>query len=303
MVEVIVLSEASDQLSPSPSARDIRASTEAARLVGCRVYSIARDFSVCETAENALGHIPPQDALTPAVWVGFIPSPAHYRAVYEAASDKNICLLNSPKEHLRAQEFDGAYPYLEGLTPASVTIFSAGECRAAADKIGLPVFVKGAVQSRKSRGRKACVAETMEELEALTEQLLILEGRSRGRVIVRHLVSLRHSRSSAEGFPLGREYRAFVCRDEIIGLGYYWEGDDPLKALTADEEHEVRSLALEAARRLGVPYVTIDIGQAENREWIVIESGDAQFSGVSQIPLLPLWHNLRTALGSGIITP
>lgn len=66
---MIVFSEDSDQLSPSPSARDIHAATEAARLVGCRIYYIPQDFSVCETAENALCHIPRQEQETPAIWI------------------------------------------------------------------------------------------------------------------------------------------------------------------------------------------------------------------------------------------
>jgi hypothetical protein len=37
----------------------------------------------------------------------------------------------------------------------------------------------------------------------------------------------------------------------------------------------------------------VDIGQADTDEWLVIETGDAQFSGVSQIPLLSLWHRLQ----------
>jgi hypothetical protein len=49
-------------------------------------------------------------------------------------------------------------------------------------------------------------------------------------------------------------------------------------------------LAREAARRLEVPYVAVDVGQLEGGSWIVIETGDPQFSGVSTIPLLRLWH-------------
>lgn len=294
--DMIVLSESSDQLPPSSSARDIRASTEAARLVGCRVYHIPQDFSVCETAENALDHVPRQDQETPTAWVGFIPPPPHYQAVYEAALHKNVRLLNSPEEHLTAQEFDRAYPRLEGLTPRSVVVSSLDECAAAAETVGLPAFVKGAVQSRKGHGWRACVAETAQELEALTRHLFSLSERSRGRVVVRELVRLRHSRFSAEGFPFGREYRVFLYQQHVVGFGYYWEGDDPLKALTPDEERQVLALAQEAARRLNVSYVAVDIGQLESREWTVIETGDGQFSGVSQTPLLALWNGLRTAV-------
>jgi hypothetical protein len=209
--------------------------------------------------------------------------------------EKNIRLVNAPDQHLDAQEFDRAYAKLGELTPASVIVTHEDECAEAAARLGLPVFVKGVVQSRKSRGWKACVAETLDELCLLCRHLLALEGRTRGRVVVRKLVPLRHHRKSAGDFPLGREYRVFLLRSQILGWGYYWEGDDPLKTLTSDEERVVLGLAIKAAERVGTPYLAVDVGQAENGDWIVIETGDAQFSGVSQVPLLTLWNRLAQA--------
>ncbi|HWB60283.1 MAG TPA: ATP-grasp domain-containing protein [Chthoniobacteraceae bacterium] len=289
---MIVISEASDQLTPSSSARDIAASTEAARLAGCRLYYIPQDFDVCQNATNALCHVPEQARESPGIWIGYIPAPEKYEDVYRAALDKRIRLLNNPAEHLRAQEFDAAYSRLLGLTPKTCIIHGVEECAAAVASVGLPVFVKGAVQSRKARGWKACVAYTLAELEELTRILLDLKQRSRGRVVVRELVRLRHTRKSAEDFPIGREYRLFIYEGRVVGSGYYWEGDDPLKELSKAEQAAVESLAREAAARLEVPYITVDIGQKEDGDWIVIETGDAQFSGVSQIPLLKLWHQL-----------
>ena len=289
---MIVFSEFSPQLTPSASTTDLRKATEAAKLTGCRIYHLPQDFDQCETAENALAYVPVQGQETPAVWIGYIPSPKRYAEIYAAALDKRIRLLNSPEQHLNAQEFDRTYPLLDGLTPASVIITSERDCDAAAAQLGLPVFVKGAVQSRKSRGWAACVAECVDELRLLYRHLLELDNRSRGRVVVRKLVKLRHSRTSAEGFPFGREYRVFLHGGEVLGWGYYWEGNDPLKVLTLDEEQAVLTLAAEAARRVGTPYIAVDIGQTEDGEWIVIETGDGQFSGVSQVPLLPLWSKL-----------
>ena len=290
---MIVLSESSDQISPSSSARDLAASTHAAQIAGCEVYYIPADYSQCDDAEGALWHVPHQATPQPAVWIGYIPSAERYRQIYEAARAKGIHLLNTPEQHRVAQEFDGAYPFLQELTPKSVVISSVEECAEAVRALDLPIFVKGVVQSRKARGWKACVADSLEELQRLTTVLLDLSNRSRGRVVLRRLVALRHSRRSAEEFPFGREYRCFVYRGEILGLGYYWEGDDPLKTLSVPEEKAVRDLAREAARRLPTSYVAIDIGQLEGGTWIVIETGDAQFSGVSQIPLLQLWHHLQ----------
>ncbi|AUT00543.1 hypothetical protein CLI64_09155 [Nostoc sp. CENA543] len=290
---MIVLSEASDQLEPSASARDIMASTEAARIIGCRVYYIPQDFTVCETAENALIHIPQQQPTAAAVWIGFIPTPQRYDAIYRAALIKGIKLLNNPEQHLRVQEFDRAYPLLTGLTPETVVIASIEECKDAAAKLGFPVFVKGVVQSLKVRGPEACVANSIEELESLTGAYLRLAAHSRGRVLVRKFIQLRHERKSGQGFPLGREYRLFIYNRQVIGMGYYWQGQDKLKDLSSDEQEAIMGLALKASQRLEVPYVALDIGQLENEQWVIIETGDPQFSGVSEIPLLQLWARIQ----------
>jgi hypothetical protein len=290
---MIVISESVNDGALSASAQDNVAMSEAAKFMGCQVYYIPKDFSVCESAENALWHIPEQETETCGLMLGFIPSVERYEAIYNEALRKRIRLLNSPDEHLTAQEFDRAYSLLVGMTPESVTISSPDQCNKAAEQLGFPLFVRGAVRSLKASGWKACVAANIEELQALAGKFFESEYRSRGRVIVRKLVELKRSRYSDEGFPLGREYRLFLYRDKILGYGYYWEGEDPLSELNPAEEKEVLSLATEAARRLNVPFVAIDIGQLTNEEWIVIEVNDAQFAGVSQIPLLSLWDAIR----------
>ena len=287
----IVLAEAPELLLPSSSRDDIARSLQAARIAGARIYTIAPDFSQCETAENALWHVPTQPQTAPAVWLGYIPDATRYRAIYDAARSKNIRLVNAPDEHTRAQEFDGAYPFIRDLTPRSVTLHSPADCAQVAREIGFPMFLKGAIQSRKARGWRACVANDEAELNQLADDLWRLENRSRGRVIARELVALRHARKH-DDFPLGREYRVFVLREEILSLGYYWPGADPLAALSPAEDEAVRGLAIQAAQRLQVPYLAIDIGQLETGKWIVIEVGDAQFAGLSCNSPLALWNRL-----------
>lgn len=288
---MIVFSEDSPRLEPSASANSVKAVTEAARIAGCRICYIPQEEEVTSAAD-ALSYVPAQPEETLGVWIGYIPSPQWYEAIYTEALRKGIRLLNTPDEHLDAQEFDRAYMRLQDLTPQSVIITRPEECARAVAQVNLPVFVKGAVQSRKARGWKACVAETLEELERLSAQLLALDTRSRGKVVVRRLVKLRHARLSGQGFPFGREYRVFLYRGEVLGFGYYWEGDDPLKPLLPAEQTAVLALAQKAALRVGTPFLAVDIGQTEAEDWIVIETGDAQFSGVSQIPLLALWHSI-----------
>lgn len=298
----IALTEDSTKPPISASAKENRNATEIAKILGFKVYYIPPDFQVCENAENALYHIAIQERETPGIWIGYIPTQERYQAIYQAALGKRIKLLNTPEQHLTVQEFDRAYPKLLGLTPESMTITSLQECEDVVVRLGLPLFVKGTLLSRKSKGWKACVAETLAELQGLTQELLALENRSRGRVIARKLVKFRHSRYSPDGFPLGREYRVFIYCQKVLGYGYYWEGDDCLKKLSAREEAQVLELAIAATKRLKVPYLAVDIGQLENGEWVVIETGDAQFCGISQIPLLPLWSEiLKVVEGENII--
>ena len=300
-MELFVLSEGRDEPGASPSAQDMIDMTRAAQLVGCRVFFIPKDFSACETADNALWQIEAQVEPTPAVWLGFIPSPERYEAILHAARERNVHLLNTVEEHLRALEFDRALPLLGGLTPASVVLHEGStpkEWHEATRSLGFPLFVRGTARSRKAAGWKACVADTKEELEALVAEMFSLPYRARGRVIVRQIVPLRHSRTSDQGFPLGREFRLFLMGARVLGCGYYWEGDDPLRDLTPDEEREVFALAREAARRVGAPFVAVDVGQMEGGAWTVIEVGDAQFAATGQMSRLPLWNALREEVGA-----
>ncbi len=291
---MIVLSEDGGDLKPSASLRDIHASTEAARLAGCRVYHIPADFSRCETAENALAHVP-EARDEPAAWIGYIPSEERYRAIYRAAAARGLRLLNTPEEHLRAMEFHRMYPCIRGLTPASRVCENEIQLAQAADELGFPLFLKGAIQSRKSRGLKACLAEDREQLMARGAALFELENRSRGRVIVREFARLRHVHVLPGDFPQGREYRVFLYQGDVLIFGYYWDEPDELAALEPEAESVVRDLARRAAERMEVPYLTVDIGQLESGEWTVIETGDAQFSGLSRVAPLRLWSKLQAA--------
>lgn len=201
---MIVLSEAVlHEAATTPGARDNVEMTEAATLVGCRIYTIPKDFSQCETAENALWHVPVQEAPTRGVWCGFIPSLERYTAIYDELARKNIWLPNTPDEHAIALDFDLAYERLVGLTPKSVTLTRAEDGQAAEEALGYPVFVRGATRSRKAEGWKACVATNRDELQKLITELFALPYRSRGKVIIRQLAALRHTRVSDEGFPWG----------------------------------------------------------------------------------------------------
>lgn len=274
---------------------DIVASTRAAIAAGFTPFHLPPGPDHRDLAA-ALAGLAPRSTRERAVWVGTIPEEATYRAVHAALGARGIALVNDPEQHLQVMEFDRAYPRLRGLTPASVVVTDLAQADEAAEVVGLPAFVKGAVLSRKHMGWRHCVAASVPELRERIAALLRSSFHARGRVIVRALARLRHHTVAATDVPIAREYRVFLHRGEPLGHGYYWPYFHDFVALTAAEEAEVLGLARTAAARLDAPLLSLDIAQRDDGGWIVIEPGDPQFSGLSFIAPRPLWRRLAARL-------
>ncbi|ABX06929.1 MAG TPA: DUF4343 domain-containing protein [Herpetosiphon sp.] len=293
---VVVLSEATVQHQHTTNARELNRITETARMLGLRVYSLPSEPTQWQVIDDVLAYVPSFDQPQIGIWVGYIPTPAQYTALYQAASAHNIWLINTPEQYQTAMEFDRFYPLLEQLTPESCIITELDQLPTAVASLGLPVFVKGAIKSNKEQGWQACVATTMVELYRLSQQLLSQPAQSRGRVILRRLVQLRTIDSAYQAFPLGREYRVFIYRQQVLAYGFYWDETSAAQTLNPAEVYSIKTLALEAARRVATPFVAVYIGQLHNGDWIVIEVGDGQFSGLSQVSVFELWSQLKAQL-------
>jgi hypothetical protein len=220
----------------------------------------------------------------------------HYRAVYQAARAQGIRLINSPAQHHRAQEGDRAPAMLGDLTPETVVVTALAQCAAAADQLGFPLFVKGVIKSNKEAGWAACVATTLLQVHDLVAQTLARDAMTRGRVLVRRLVPLRYVAGALGDFPISREYRVFLYRDQVLTFGFYWEEYADTWRFSPSDEQALLAIARQAARRLGVPFLIVDVAQQDSGAWLVIEVGDAQFAGLSQVPPLRMWSGLLRAL-------
>jgi hypothetical protein len=100
-------------------------------------------------------------------------------------------------------EFDRFYPLLGELTPNCRSVTLPEQVASAAHELGFPLFVKGAVESNKEEGWRACVAENMRELTVITDDLFRREQRSCGRVILRTLARLRTIAVTAQASSRG----------------------------------------------------------------------------------------------------
>ena len=272
-----VLSQAHPDV-PEHATDDTVRQTHAARACGCPVVWLPPRLAVPEIAASFqdVSVEPPQ----PAVWFGYIPQPEVYAAVYEAALSRGLRLLNDPDQHLAVFELDRAYPHLEELTAKSIVVRSPAEVEAASQRLALPWFIRGAMLSNKRKGRGACIAETLEQAREIVGELLAEPHLSRGRVLLREMIPLRTASIDGYGLPAGREFRVFLYRGEVISHGFYWPYLLDFATLTDAEEAAMLAVAREAAARLAAPWLSVDVGQTTDGRWVIIESGDPQFSGL-----------------------
>lgn len=112
-------------------------------------------------------------------------------------------------------------------------------------------------------------------------------------MIARELVKLNTVDTDPNGFPIGREYRAFVYKNEVVTYGFYWDEYGDSASLQGNEKRDFIHKITLAAKQVNVPFISVDVAQLETGEWTIIEIGDGQFSGLSQIPVLELWSKVK----------
>ena len=90
--------------------------------------------------------------------------------------------------------------------------------------------------------------------------------------------------------PRAFEFRSFWWDGDCVGIGPYWADDH--YELTAKEREAALTVAGEAARRVGVTFLVVDIAQTAEGHWIVIECNDGQDSGYAGVAPLLLWRRV-----------
>lgn len=227
----------------------------------------------------------------PVEAVARVGAPADYGALYHRLLADGIRLVHTPETHRRSSELPAWYPLLDGLTPRSIWF---DEPPTAAQVLALfewPVFMKGARRTGQHR-RALSIIEGPEALAAALRRYAVeplLQGQ---QIVCREYVPLRPIPASYFGIvPCAYEFRTFWWRGHLAGHGPYWHQAAPY-AWTAPEAEQALTLAREAARRLDVPFLVVDVAQTQRGDWIVIECNDGQESGYAGVPPRALWRRI-----------
>lgn len=223
--------------------------------------------------------------------VARIGAPEDYSSRYADLLADGIRLVNLPDEHLRASQLPCWYSLLEDLTPKSIWFDEPPQPADISAHFSWPIFVKGARQSSYHRKALSIIpnAEAFGQAMAAFQQDSILRWQT---IVCREFVPLRPVEDPIPGrIPSSFEFRTFWWKGELVGFGPYWWQGKPY-SINESEKMAAAGVAKEAADRLKIPFLVVDVAQTLDGRWIVIECNDAQESGYTGVSSIGLWQKI-----------
>lgn len=290
-VDVLLLSQAHRQARGAADS-GLLDCVKAAGLAGLRVIDISRTDIPIE--DQIAGGRPRRGSS--AVICGYVPAAGDYEQLASAAAGFGVTLVNTPAASEQITDFAAWYPLLEDVTPRSMILRDEADVRMVGDRLGWPVFVKGAVKSTKEAGWESCVAGDEMTLLCRLQDIARRPVTMRGALIARQIAPLRRMGALRSGFPVSREYRLYLLDGHVIACVPYWDLVDPFGELTAGDHVAVAKLASACASRLDARLLCVDVAQTDRGEWIVVEVGDPQYTTLAHVARVAYYARLRAGL-------
>jgi hypothetical protein len=202
-----------------------------------------------------------------------------------------VRLVHSPEQHQLCSELPLWYPLLHGLTPQSWWFDKAPDARTAGELAGWPLFLKGSRQTSRHKANLSIIPD-----EAAYEVAVAAYATDRmlhwQQIVIRRFERLRVVEADmGQKIPASFEFRSFWWHGHLAGVGPYFS-EFARYDWTEVERDEALALAGEAARRVVLPFIVIDLAQTVEGRWIVIEINDAQECGYTGVKPLPVWQRM-----------
>ena len=198
---------------------------------------------------------------------------------------RNLRLINPPAAYRHCHYLPESYPVIREHTPRSVWLslvkpLDFEQVYSLLQPFGdHPLVVKDFVKSEKHHWESACfipAASDREAVKRVVTAFLDLRGEALNEGLVfRAFEPLRHlTTHSRSGMPLTREFRLFWLNHKLLGAYPYWEegmydgiGPDPAAFYAL-------------AQRVQSHFFSMDVAQAPDGTWRVMELGDGQVTGL-----------------------
>jgi len=268
---------------------DYCAEWDAALTLGFRTEVVDHDELVSGNMGRALRFLPELGGDPILLYSGWMMRAEAYAVFIAAIREQGFEPITSPEAFRICHHLPASFPFIEAATPPSVWIDIAHAlpngapdwhaiCGVAAKLGSGPAIIKDWVKSQKHAWSTACFIPDVSDpvaVQRIAEEFIELQGDMLvGGLVFRRFVRLLqcgvHPRS---GMPLGAEVRSFWCRGRPIVMSDYWS-EAPVKARPDLAEFSG------IAARIPSPFFTMDLAQAEDGHWFIMEIGDGQVAGL-----------------------
>lgn len=220
-----------------------------------------------------------------AIYRGWMLPPTKYNLLYEALLKKKIQLINTPEEYRNCHYLPESYQFIKGLTPLTtwLEVTSAIDFEQIYQAVEVfkddAIIVKDYVKSQKHNWKDACYipqASNRNLVRKIVSKFLELQGKELNvGLVFRKFEELEfltnHSKSN---MPLTKEFRLFFLNGHLIQVLNYWDEGD-YGTTQPDLERFIQIGA-----QVKSNFFTMDIAQKKNGEWMIMELGDGQVSGL-----------------------
>ena len=204
------------------------------------------------------------------IYRGWMLQTERYRELYQALQAQGLTLINSPEEYENCHEFPNSYPLIKEYTPKMLS-FRAGESidwetvRSRLDRFMIKDYVKS-VKGSDFPAFFDCSYSSC-EMDEYIDRFIEMRGDLFVKgIVLKEYVDLKQSAG------ITNEYRLFILNGKRLSLSRNsnQQTGDPVP------EQMISSLPVLKSR-----FYTVDFAECSNGDWIVIETGDGQVSGLS----------------------
>jgi len=246
------------------------------------------DFdSFCEgNIKNAFRYVDKQIDQQIAIYRGWMMSAEQYEKFFIELLKRNIILINCPFEYEQTHCLYNSYNAIEAHTPFSTFIFKEDFndttlAEALKPFHGKKIFFRDFYKSEKMYWKSAAFIPDSADtayVQKVIDEFKVLRT-IKGGYVFREYISLnvigKHPYPGID-IPIANEWRAYFLNDKIIDLSPYWEEGnyDGVTIPPID-------IFIPITEKINSSFFTMDLAETVEGEWIIIEIGDGQMSGLT----------------------
>jgi hypothetical protein len=271
---------------------------DAAKSLGFDCLLFAEDVLSHEGAERAVEHLPDGDG-GPLLYRGWIFSEAVYGQLFDALAARGYRLVSTPEQYAEVTYFPNYHPKVREVSPPAVWTDTPNEYLAYSRSRTLgdgPFVLKDHIKSAKHRWHEACFVPKnagRERFEEVAAALKAEQGKSFHRgFVVKQFVPLRSRGPSPREYPMAEEYRLFFWRRKLLVASHYHNQPANPVDWTPFER---------LAERFDAPFFSMDVAQAEDGRWLVVDMGAGECSSLPpSLPAAKFYERLREAVAVAV---